>query len=95
VVVKPFKYADIWLNSTAEQTSRNGLDRWDTCNFISYKVTFRDRDWKRPLKSRGIRHVLEKKQNTKVEKLCAGLPVEFATYLNYVRNLGFEDKPDY
>lgn len=36
------------------------------------------------------------KANLSGEKLCEGLlPAEFATYINYARSLGFEDKPDY
>lgn len=27
--------------------------------------------------------------------LCKGFPTEFATYLQYTKNLRFEDKPDY
>ncbi|KAK3943171.1 kinase-like domain-containing protein [Diplogelasinospora grovesii] len=43
------------------------------------------------------RHQLikEKKMSTSVEELCEGLPNEFATYINYVRSLGFDEKPDY
>lgn len=37
----------------------------------------------------------EKKQTTIIRDLCEGFPEEFATYLTYVRNLGFEDTPDY
>lgn len=29
------------------------------------------------------------------EKICEGLPSEFALFLNYCRSLNFEDKPDY
>ena len=39
--------------------------------------------------------VLEKKIATSVENLCKGCPQEFTTYLNYCRNLKFEEKPDY
>ncbi|KAH7331298.1 hypothetical protein KP509_20G025100 [Ceratopteris richardii] len=39
--------------------------------------------------------VFKKKLETPVEVLCEGHPSEFATYLNYCRSLGFEDKPDY
>lgn len=37
----------------------------------------------------------EKKQTTPVKDLCDGFPDEFSKYLMYVRNLGFEDTPDY
>ena len=30
-----------------------------------------------------------------VEQLCYGLPMEFASYMNYCRSLRFEDRPDY
>ncbi|KAL2115453.1 hypothetical protein VTJ04DRAFT_9708 [Mycothermus thermophilus] len=37
----------------------------------------------------------EKKQTTPIKELCAGFPEQFETYLTYVRNLGFEEEPDY
>ncbi|RPB14518.1 kinase-like protein [Morchella conica CCBAS932] len=37
----------------------------------------------------------EKKQTTAIKDLCEGFPDEFNQYLTYVRNLGFEDTPDY
>ncbi|KAI0017667.1 casein kinase I [Xylariomycetidae sp. FL0641] len=37
----------------------------------------------------------EKKQTTAIKDLCEGFPDEFNKYLTYVRNLGFEDTPDY
>ena len=37
----------------------------------------------------------EKKMSTSVEVLCRGWPPEFAMYLNYCRNLRFEQEPDY
>ncbi|BDD60595.1 bifunctional choline kinase/ethanolamine kinase cki1 [Monascus purpureus] len=37
----------------------------------------------------------EKKQTTAIKDLCDGYPDEFNKYLTYVRNLGFEDTPDY
>ncbi|KAF2279694.1 kinase-like protein [Westerdykella ornata] len=37
----------------------------------------------------------EKKQTTPIKDLCEGFPEEFNKYLSYVRNLGFEDTPDY
>ncbi|KAK0709424.1 kinase-like domain-containing protein [Lasiosphaeria miniovina] len=37
----------------------------------------------------------EKKQTTAIKELCEGFPDQFVQYLTYVRNLGFEDNPDY
>lgn len=37
----------------------------------------------------------EKKQTTAIADLCNGFPEELNKYLSYVRNLGFEDTPDY
>lgn len=37
----------------------------------------------------------ESKFTITAEKLCEGLPSEFALFLNYSRSLNFEDKPDY
>jgi casein kinase 1 len=37
----------------------------------------------------------EKKQTTPIKELCEGFPEQFNQYLTYVRNLGFEDTPDY
>jgi hypothetical protein len=39
--------------------------------------------------------IMEKKISTSIESLCKGFPAEFATYLTYVRNLRFDEKPDY
>ncbi|GET92608.1 casein kinase I, putative [Leishmania tarentolae] len=39
-----------------------------------------------------IAHV---KMSTSIESLCKGLPVEFASFVNYSRALRFEDRPDY
>ena len=35
------------------------------------------------------------KKSIATEKLCAGLPKEMATYLNYCKELYFEQDPDY
>ncbi|GFT69834.1 casein kinase I isoform epsilon [Nephila pilipes] len=37
----------------------------------------------------------EQKRSTPVEELCRTFAPEFATYLNYCRSLGFDEKPDY
>ncbi|KAI9805572.1 MAG: Casein kinase I 2 [Sarcosagium campestre] len=37
----------------------------------------------------------QKKKDTDIKDLCEGFPDELAEYLSYVRNLGFEETPDY
>ena len=39
--------------------------------------------------------VMEQKKNIDVNELCDQVPREFATYVEHVRVLRFEDKPDY
>jgi hypothetical protein len=39
--------------------------------------------------------VLQKKLSTTVEDLCEGLPTPFCNFINHVRSLGFDTKPDY
>lgn len=39
--------------------------------------------------------IMEKKMSTPVDVLCKGFPNEFVVYLNYAKNLKFEEKPDY
>ena len=39
--------------------------------------------------------ILEKKRLTTAEELCQGFPKEFSTYIDYTRNLGFEEEPKY
>ncbi len=39
--------------------------------------------------------ILEKKMSTTLDILCKGLPKEFINYLNYCKNLKFEEIPDY
>jgi len=41
------------------------------------------------------KNIMSNKMATPVEVLCKDFPCEFATYLNYCRNLGFEETPDY
>lgn len=39
--------------------------------------------------------ISERKMNTTIESLCKTYPIEFVNYLNYCRQLCFDDKPDY
>lgn len=46
-------------------------------------------------KNEKYRLIMQKKMLIPVEKLCEGIPKEFATFLEYTRSLRFNDRPDY
>jgi len=46
-------------------------------------------------KDEKYRKIKDKKIETQIDVLCQGFPDEFATYLQYVRSLRFQDRPDY
>lgn len=39
--------------------------------------------------------IMNEKKSTPTDVLCCNLPEEFGIFLNYARNLGFDEKPDY
>ena len=39
--------------------------------------------------------ILEKKISTSPEELCHGIPPQILTILKYIRNVFFDEKPDY
>ena len=39
--------------------------------------------------------ILEMKISTSIEMLCEGFPSEFRLYFEHIRNLRFDDRPDY
>ena len=39
--------------------------------------------------------IMDKKISTPPEILCKGFPNELTNFINYARNLKFEEKPDY
>ncbi len=51
------------------------------------------------LKARNVKEkyekIKEKKISTNLNDLCQGLPDEFKTFIQYARDLKFEDRPDY
>lgn len=48
-----------------------------------------------PTRAEKHRLIFERKQTISVAELCDGVPREFATYMNYVRELGDRSQPSY
>jgi len=88
-------YASINAQLGMEQSRRDDLE---SLGFALIYFALGSLPWQRlKAKTRQEFHskVMQKKMNTPVEILCRCLPKEFATYVNYTRNLAFIEKPDY
>ncbi|KAL1918811.1 uncharacterized protein VTP21DRAFT_2833 [Calcarisporiella thermophila] len=87
------RYASINTHLGAEQSRRDDLES------LGYVLIYflRQLPWqglKANTKKQKYERIMEIKMITP-EKLCMGLPKEFCCYLNYIRSLRFDDKPDY
>ena len=89
------RYASIYTHLGIEQSRRDDLES------LAYSLIYFSNGF---LPWQGLRvknkeekynRILEKKINTKVEDICKDLPKEFITFLQYVRSLQYEEKPDY
>jgi serine/threonine protein kinase len=89
------RYASINTHMGKEQSRRDDLES------LGYVLMYFNRGslpWqglKAATKRQKYERICEKKISTSIEELCRGFPSEFATYFNYCRCLGFEEKPDY
>ncbi|VDO03465.1 unnamed protein product [Rodentolepis nana] len=89
------RYASINAHLGIEQSRRDDLES------LGYVLMYFNRGslpWqglKGNTKRQKYERISEKKISTPVEALCKGFPAEFAMYLNYCRNLRFEETPDY
>ena len=89
------RYASIYTHLGVEQSRRDDLES------LAYMLIYFS---KGNLPWQGIKaknnnekyiKILSKKINIKNEELCSELPENFPKFLQYIRDLQFEDKPDY
>ncbi|XP_017786666.1 PREDICTED: casein kinase I-like isoform X2 [Nicrophorus vespilloides] len=89
------RYASINTHLGIEQSRRDDLES------LGYVLMYFNRGslpWqglKAATKRQKYERISEKKMSTPIEELCKEYPVEFPTYLNYCRQLRFEERPDY
>jgi len=89
------RYASINCHRGFEQSRRDDLEAIGhmLMYFLRGSLPWSGLDAKS--KQEKYRRIMEKKEATQLSDLCASFPEAFALYLNYCRNLGFKDRPDY
>ena len=78
-----------------EQSRRDDLESVGYMLIYFLKGTLPWRDYKLTNSEGDYIKISQIKKNIKTQRLCAGLPKEFSDYMNYVKNLNFEQCPDY
>jgi casein kinase 1 len=89
------RYASVNTHLGIEQSRRDDLE---AIGYLLMYFNHGSLPWqglKAETKQEKYELILKVKLATSVEELCRDYPCEFASYLKYCRNLGFEDKPDY
>eukprot|EP00747_Dinoflagellata_sp_TGD_P030315 gnl/TRDRNA2_/TRDRNA2_134546_c0_seq1.p1 gnl/TRDRNA2_/TRDRNA2_134546_c0~~gnl/TRDRNA2_/TRDRNA2_134546_c0_seq1.p1 ORF type:complete len:345 (+),score=80.39 gnl/TRDRNA2_/TRDRNA2_134546_c0_seq1:28-1062(+) len=89
------RYASINAHRGCEQSRRDDLEAIGhmLLYFLRSSLPWSGLDAK--TKQEKYRKIMAKKEETPLPELCAGFAGEYETYLDYARNLGFKDKPDY
>jgi len=89
------RYASINTHLGIEQARRDDIE---ALGYILVYFMKGNLPWQ-GLKARNVKEkyekIKEKKISTSLESLCQGLPDEFKTFIQYARDLKFEDRPDY
>ena len=89
------RYASISTHLGIEQSRRDDIEG---IGYISVYFLKGILPWQ-GLKARTTKEkyekIKEKKISTSLDNLCHGLPEEFKTFIQYARELKFEDRPDY
>lgn len=89
------RYASINTHLGIEQSRRDDLESLGYVLIYFCRGSLPWQGLKAATKRQKYDRIMEKKMTTSNEALTKGLPKEFLTYMNYIKNLRFDDKPDY
>ena len=88
-------YASIYTHLGSEQSRRDDLESLAYILIYLSKGTLPWKSLKVKNKKERQAKILSKKINTNNDELCSGLPKEFSQFLQTIRDLHFEQRPDY
>jgi len=89
------RYASIHALEAYEQSRRDDLESVGYVLMYFLRGNLPWQGLKVRSKDDRYKKILEKKKATTTEELCKDFPQEFFDYVDYTRNLGYEDNPDY
>jgi len=89
------RYASLNNHKGYEQSRRDDLESLGYVLLYFLKGTLPWQGLTGKTKEEHYNNIYSKKKNIRIVTLCKGLPIEFATYLNYTRGLKFYQEPDY
>jgi Serine/threonine protein kinase len=89
------RYASINTHAGIEQSRRDDLESLGYVLLYFLRGSLPWQGLKANTKKQKYERILEKKTSTTTEILCKGFPAEFKSYFEHIRNLRFEDRPDY
>ena len=89
------RYASINTHNGIEQSRRDDLESIMYILIYLFKGSLPWQSVKHHDKYEKYRLIGESKQNITTKELCKGLPNEFEIYLDYCKNLKFDEKPRY
>lgn len=89
------RFASVNSHSGVEQSRRDDLEAIGYTLIYLFKGLLPWQNIQAATKEEKYKRIGEMKIALSIETLCEGLPKEFAIYLNYVRNLKFDEPPNY
>lgn len=89
------RYMSINTHLGREQLRRDDLESLGHVFMYFLRGSLPWQGLKAPTNKQKYEKIGMKKQTTTINELCYGFPILFAQYLTYVRNLKFDEEPDY
>lgn len=89
------RYASINTHLGIEQSRRDDLESLAYVLIYFLRGELPWQGMKAKVMKEKYEKIMEKKIASPIDVLCKGFPEEFASFINYTRELKFDDRPDY